>query len=81
MNSGQPPSEQEAILEYFPGDYHVVRRGGFVTCAVTGTRIPLGDLKYWSAELQEPYATSQVASQRYADWLAGKLDGAGGESK
>jgi len=73
MNSGQPPSEQEAILEYFPGDYHVVRRGGFVTCAVSGVRIPLSELRYWSADLREAYATAQIASKRYADWQAGEV--------
>ncbi len=78
MNSGQPPSDQEAILEYYPGDYHVVRRGGFVTCAVSGARIPLSELKYWSADLQEAYATSQIATQRYADWKAGKTGTAEG---
>ncbi len=82
MNSGQPRPDSEAVLEYFPGDYHVVRQGTFVTCAVTGAQIRLSDLRYWSAELQEAYASAAIASQRYADWQAGKAapsDNEGGE--
>jgi len=74
MNSGQPPSDQEAVIEYFSGDYHVVRRGTFVTCAVTGDKIRLSDLRYWSADLQEAYVSAAIASQRYTDWQAGKLE-------
>jgi hypothetical protein len=81
MNSGQPPADQEAILQYFPGEYHVVRRGTFVTCAVTGTKIRLADLRYWSSDLQEAYISSQVASQRYDDWQAGKVTAPEGAAK
>lgn len=77
MNSKQPESTVEATLEYLPGEYHVVRPGGFVICAVTGKKVPLAALRYWSAELQEPYASSEIATARYADWKAGKLSGPG----
>lgn len=53
-----------AVLEYLDGDYHVVTPGTFVTCAVTGMRIPLEALRYWCADLQEPYATASVALAR-----------------
>jgi hypothetical protein len=56
--------EQEAELEYLDGEYQVVRPGQYVVCAVTGIRIPLDALRYWSAELQEPYATAGVALKR-----------------
>jgi len=81
MNSGQPSPDDEAVLEYFPGDYHIVRRGFFVTCAVTGAKIRLSDLRYWSADLQEAYASAEIASQRYADWKAGKLNESEGAEK
>ena len=81
MNGGLSASEKEAVLEYYSGEYHVLERGGFVTCAVSGQRIPLTELKYWSAELQEPYASAQIASQRFADWRAGKLDAQGNAAK
>lgn len=46
----------EAVLEYLPADIRVIKPGAFVRCAVTGQRIGLEELKYWSAEYQEAYA-------------------------
>jgi hypothetical protein len=43
----------------------VVRPGAFVRCAVTGVPIPLEELKYWSVELQEPYATPEAVLRRH----------------
>jgi len=57
----------EAKLNYQQNDFEVVRPGSYVVCAVTGNRIPLDDLRYWDAELQEPYATPEIATQRYLD--------------
>ncbi len=74
MNSKPPQSNVEAVLQYFPGEYHVVKPGGFVICAVTGKKVSIAALRYWSAELQEPYASSEIATQRYQDWKAGKLE-------
>lgn len=63
-----------ARLQYLSGSYRVVAQGDHVLCAVTGQRIPLNSLRYWSHELQEAYANAQVAAQRYADARAkGKL--------
>ena len=47
--------------------------GSFVTCAVTGQRIPLADLKYWSVDRQEAYATPDAATQAFskADYSEG----------
>jgi hypothetical protein len=50
----------------------VVRPGGFVRCAVTGAPIPLEELKYWSVELQEAYATPEAVLQRYREKQAPK---------
>ena len=41
------------------------RPGAFVRCAVTGVPIPLEELKYWSVDLQEAYATPQAVLQRH----------------
>jgi hypothetical protein len=38
--------------------------GAYVVCAVTGTRIPLDALRYWSVDLQEAYANPRVATAR-----------------
>jgi hypothetical protein len=43
----------------------VLSPGDFVRCAVTGEPIMLPDLRYWSVELQEAYATPDVSMQRY----------------
>jgi hypothetical protein len=41
-----------------------VRPGTFVRCAVTGVSIPLEELRYWSVDLQEAYATREAVLQR-----------------
>jgi len=47
---------QQAVLHYGTPDFDVVKPGAYVLCAVTGKRIPLDRLLYWSADLQEAYA-------------------------
>ena len=60
----------EAEVRYLDGDFKVIRPGAFVRCAVTGKAIPLGELKYWSVDLQEAYASPEVVLQRHgADQL------------
>jgi len=56
-----------AELEYLDGEYRVVRPGSFVVCSVTGARIPLEALRYWSVDLQEAYASPQIALQRFRE--------------
>lgn len=58
------PLSGEAEIKYLDGDFRVVRPGAFVRCAVTGVPIPLEELKYWSVDLQEPYATPEAVLQR-----------------
>jgi hypothetical protein len=36
-----------------------------VRCAVTGQAIPLEELKYWSVERQEAYATPEAVLERH----------------
>jgi hypothetical protein len=55
---------EAAVLEYFDGEYRVVQAGSYVACAVTGARIPLEALRYWSVDLQEPYAGPAAALKR-----------------
>jgi hypothetical protein len=54
----------EAKLRYLDGEYEIVTPGGYVVCAVTGTQIPLDALRYWSVDLQEPYANPDVSTRR-----------------
>lgn len=50
-----------ARLHYLPGTYRVLAGGDHVLCAVTGTRIPLERLRYWSVARQEAYASAEAA--------------------
>lgn len=60
MNS----SDQAAKLYYGPSSFRVLRPGPHVYCAVTGEAIPLAELRYWSAERQEAYASCAIATRR-----------------
>jgi hypothetical protein len=56
-----------AELEYLDGEYRVIRPGTFVVCAVSGVHIPLEALRYWSADLQEAYATADITLKRFQE--------------
>jgi hypothetical protein len=55
----------EARLRYFDGEFQVLAPGDFVRCAVTGEPIALADLRYWSVELQEAYASAEISFERH----------------
>jgi hypothetical protein len=63
MNSG----DRVATLLYGPNGFRVIRPGHYVLCAVTGEPIALEELRYWSAERQEAYASPEVATRRLTD--------------
>ena len=66
LNRDRPsPMAGEAEIKYLDGDFRIVRPGAFVRCAVTGAPIPLEELKYWSVDLQEAYATPEAVMQRH----------------
>lgn len=58
------PDGAEARLIYGDADFEQLSPGSYVTCAVTGRRIPLGALRYWSVDLQEAYWDAEAASKR-----------------
>ena len=58
------PMAGEAEVRYLDGDFRVVRPGAFVRCAATGVAIPLEELKYWSVDLQEAYASPEAVMLR-----------------
>lgn len=60
-------SNDLAILHYGDGEYSVMRPGRHVICAVSGERIPLDALRYWSPERQEAYAGPEQALQRWRE--------------
>jgi hypothetical protein len=53
-----------AKVSYGDGEVRVITPGAFVLCAVTGARIPLEELRYWSVARQEAYANATVATER-----------------
>ena len=56
-------SGRAARIHYLAGTFRVLSAGDHVVCAVTGARIPLHELKYWSVERQEPYVDAAVSLQ------------------
>ncbi|HVL71501.1 MAG TPA: DUF2093 domain-containing protein [Beijerinckiaceae bacterium] len=54
----------EATVEYLDSNLRVVRPGAFVRCAVTGEAIPLDQVRYWSVERQEAYASPEAVLER-----------------
>ncbi len=65
LNKSNSPGQGEAKLQYLDGDYRLISPGSYVVCAVTGMRVPLDELKYWSVDLQEAYATPQAVIDRH----------------
>ena len=55
-NQGRP-----ARLHYMAGTFRVLSPGDHVLCAVTGQRIAIEDLKYWSVQRQEAYVDAEAS--------------------
>jgi hypothetical protein len=54
-----------AKLDYRDGEYVVLVPGAYVVCAISGVQIPLEELRYWSVEHQEAYASPELVLKRY----------------
>jgi len=54
-----------AVVRYKPNELQILREGRYVRCAVTQAIIPLEDLRYWNVELQEAYASPEIALERW----------------
>ena len=52
-----------ARLQYLPSTFRVLADGDHVICAVTGARIPLHELRYWSVDRQEAYVDAEASLQ------------------
>ena len=44
-----------AKIKYLPNDFEVIENGDHVICSISGKKIDIKNLTYWSVELQEPY--------------------------
>jgi hypothetical protein len=56
--------KSEAKVKFLDGEFQVISNGDFVRCAVTGEPIPLAELRYWSVERQEAYASAEISLRR-----------------
>lgn len=55
-------SARAARLHYMANSFRVLATGDHVVCAITGERIGLDVLRYWSVARQEPYASADAAA-------------------
>jgi hypothetical protein len=56
--SGRP-----AKLHYLANGFRVLVPGDHVICAVSGEKIALDHLRYWSVARQEAYASAEIATR------------------
>ena len=63
MDGGPFSGGRQAVLRYDTPEFTVMRPGDYVTCAVTGERIPLDALRYWSVARQEAYADAAASAE------------------
>lgn len=55
-----------ALVTFGDNEFIVMRPGRYVLCAVSGARIPLEALRYWSVERQQAYAGPAEAAKALA---------------
>ncbi len=51
-----------AKIKFLPNNFEVIQDGDHVICAISGKKIPLENLTYWNAEVQEAYFSYVEAS-------------------
>jgi hypothetical protein len=57
------PGGRTARLHYMANGYRVLASGDHVLCGVSGEKIAIDDLRYWSVVRQEAYASPELATQ------------------
>ena len=67
MNTFDRNLDGLAGVHYGDGEFVVLKPGRFVVCSVSGKRIPLEALRYWSPELQEAYFGPDEALARWTE--------------
>ncbi|AGH49528.1 MULTISPECIES: DUF2093 domain-containing protein [Sphingomonadales] len=56
-------ANRPARLHYMANNFRVLTSGDHVVCAVSGEKIPLDNLRYWSVARQEAYASAEISTQ------------------
>lgn len=59
-------SDRPARLHYMANGFRVLSPGDHVVCGVSGARIPIEMLRYWSVSRQEAFAGPEAASEALA---------------
>lgn len=59
-------NNQVAKLHYMANGFRILSHGDHVLCALTGERIALEDLRYWSVVTQKPYASAEISTRAFA---------------
>ena len=59
-------TDRPARLHFMANGFRVLAPGDHVVCAVSGARVPLDDLRYWSVAAQEAYASAAIATEAMA---------------
>lgn len=54
---------RQAKLHYMANGFRVLVPGDHVVCAVSGEKVPLDALRYWSVARQEAYASAELATK------------------
>lgn len=70
MNAFDPhlgKSGGAAVLHYGDGEFAIISPGHYVLCAVTGAKVQLENLRYWSPDLQEAYVGPAEALKRWQE--------------
>lgn len=56
-------TDRPARLHFMANGFRVLSPGDHVVCAVSGARIGLEELRYWSVARQEAYAGAGIAGE------------------
>lgn len=56
-------NSRPARLHYMANGFRILASGDHVVCAVSGERIALDELRYWSVAQQQPYASADIATK------------------
>ena len=59
-------TDRPARLHYMANGFRVLTPGDHVTCAVSGARIAIEDLRYWDVESRRAFASATLASEAMA---------------
>lgn len=57
------PAGRVARLHYTANGFRVIAPGDHVLCAVSGERVPIEELRYWSVARQQAYASAEIATR------------------